>query len=1110
MASSFNVPCPSCENGVLVKSKGMIGKKIDCPKCKYRFTVPDPNLDEGDDSAPVEAAPKKSKKKKGNAKVLVGVGLGVLAVGLLAVGAIFLFGEDDTPKPAPVIPRPQVAQVTPQPSPDGSPMTSGDQTGTDPMTPMGTGTDVDPTTPPPVAPGVGAEFGLPGAKSNKPVSKKPVQDKPVPPGKLKDPTNLLPGQTSVVMRINMERVLQTPLYNAVFDRAILDSFRTSMTFDATEITTVMVSMVDPDRDPFVVIRTRSPISSRTMLGTLDLEPGPQNGGQIQGRDYFVIKSNGFLNAISRALSTESLLGEAGIPVTDEDKKRWKEKPLGLNIYDSQTLIIAEVGILERYLIDLDKNGDPPFVTALTPPDAAPKPSSGESGPGGPGGPGGAEGPGGPGAPTPMGPGGPMRMSGGVGVGPMGPGGPGGPGAETPDESGPGGTPPRPKPKLYTSIPTYRTVKSELKFLMNRLEEDEKEPPALVYAEILDQRVYARDLSAFEQFGLLMRAIVQNVRMFGVALTTLNREKVTGQLVFQYVSSEDAKKSVNDNIVPLLNLLRIPLGTLLGSQIQVRTGGAGGQSGGFPGGPGGEISPEGGEAFGGPGGGQGNATAPPPPGEPAGPSPGVPGGPGGRGGPGGPGGFEGGFGSQPSTGDLSAIDVALSDSVATVNFNITWNADRYAKVVQSAIAELGEQLRGRMGVLSGETDYHTLAASFKKILQTRQAFPNGTLPRTSSPERYGLPYPPDQRASFLVELLPFIGQGGLRGRIDDKKYAWYAKENLPAAQKWVPEFLVPYYPQSSWRASHPLAPGKALGATNYVGISGIGLDSARYNPTDPNQAKLVGITGYEWGSKPAQITDGMSNTIYMMQVPPGLTRPWIAGGGATVQGIDDKAVNPLADFVHRTPEGKRGTFALMADGSVRWLPEDLDPKVFKALVTRAGGESLKDLDKLAPIEKGRDIELSNRPGEEATPAPKPKPDDELSPEARAELNKLQGRWAATLMVSPKATLTEDQLKVLKAIVEIEDRRITITLNSKVVSILEIIKIDPKTSPKVLEVKYLQGPEDKIGNSEMSVYEIVGDNVLRMRSTPDGKELPKSVARPESGSEDEYQEMKKIME
>ena len=38
----FSVPCPSCEASVPIKGAELIGKKTECPKCKYRFVVPDP------------------------------------------------------------------------------------------------------------------------------------------------------------------------------------------------------------------------------------------------------------------------------------------------------------------------------------------------------------------------------------------------------------------------------------------------------------------------------------------------------------------------------------------------------------------------------------------------------------------------------------------------------------------------------------------------------------------------------------------------------------------------------------------------------------------------------------------------------------------------------------------------------------------------------------------------------------------------------------------------------------------------------------------------------------------------------------------------------------
>src|SRR5947209_6303722 len=39
---SFKQPCPSCEHPVPIRDPKLIGRKIDCPKCKYRFVVEEP------------------------------------------------------------------------------------------------------------------------------------------------------------------------------------------------------------------------------------------------------------------------------------------------------------------------------------------------------------------------------------------------------------------------------------------------------------------------------------------------------------------------------------------------------------------------------------------------------------------------------------------------------------------------------------------------------------------------------------------------------------------------------------------------------------------------------------------------------------------------------------------------------------------------------------------------------------------------------------------------------------------------------------------------------------------------------------------------------------
>src|SRR4051812_30069601 len=61
--TSFKVPCPSCEAKVLIKNPNLVGTKVECPKCKYRFKV-----EEAKDAAPAAAEAPSEPKKNGDGK----------------------------------------------------------------------------------------------------------------------------------------------------------------------------------------------------------------------------------------------------------------------------------------------------------------------------------------------------------------------------------------------------------------------------------------------------------------------------------------------------------------------------------------------------------------------------------------------------------------------------------------------------------------------------------------------------------------------------------------------------------------------------------------------------------------------------------------------------------------------------------------------------------------------------------------------------------------------------------------------------------------------------------------------------------------------------------
>ncbi len=102
--TSFKQKCPSCGGQLTIKNSDLIGKKIDCPKCKHRFVVESPDEEKPAKSKRKEGrddADRPKKKAKGGNKMLI---FGCVAGGvILVVGVILLFmltgGGSETTKP---------------------------------------------------------------------------------------------------------------------------------------------------------------------------------------------------------------------------------------------------------------------------------------------------------------------------------------------------------------------------------------------------------------------------------------------------------------------------------------------------------------------------------------------------------------------------------------------------------------------------------------------------------------------------------------------------------------------------------------------------------------------------------------------------------------------------------------------------------------------------------------------------------------------------------------------------------------------------------------------------------------------------------------------------
>ena len=132
--------------------------------------------------------------------------------------------------------------------------------------------------------------------------------------------------------------------------------------------------------------------------------------------------------------------------------------------------------------------------------------------------------------------------------------------------------------------------------------------------------------------------------------------------------------------------------------------------------------------------------------------------------------------------------------------------------------------------------------------------------------------------------------------------------------------------------NPQVADNTQGATHYVGIAGIGKDAATLPVTD----KRAGAFGYNRKLRFRDIKDGASNTIGVAEASKGYGS-WGAGGKPTIRSLTKKPYINGPDGIGSPFPG--GMNAMILDGSVRFISENIDPTVMEALVTINGGERI---------------------------------------------------------------------------------------------------------------------------------------------------------------------------
>jgi prepilin-type processing-associated H-X9-DG protein len=102
------------------------------------------------------------------------------------------------------------------------------------------------------------------------------------------------------------------------------------------------------------------------------------------------------------------------------------------------------------------------------------------------------------------------------------------------------------------------------------------------------------------------------------------------------------------------------------------------------------------------------------------------------------------------------------------------------------------------------------------------------------------------------------------------------------------------------------------------------------------SEKAGVFGYNRATRIQDIRDGTSNTMMITETHKDFG-PWSAGGPSTIRSLTTKPYINGPDGIGGPTPG--GCNILLADGSVRFVSESVDPKIFEALSTIRGGETV---------------------------------------------------------------------------------------------------------------------------------------------------------------------------
>jgi len=225
----------------------------------------------------------------------------------------------------------------------------------------------------------------------------------------------------------------------------------------------------------------------------------------------------------------------------------------------------------------------------------------------------------------------------------------------------------------------------------------------------------------------------------------------------------------------------------------------------------------------------------------------------------------------------------------------------------------QQARAAARRSASKNNMRQIGLAMHNYHDTHKHFPRGTVDAEK--------LKPEQRLSWAYSILPYIDQAPLYNQLSKlEKEKWNSDKSKPLTSAPIATYLNP-----------GLQANGKVAEIHYAGMAGVGKDA----PLLKTGHERAGIFGYNRVTKFRDIKDGTSNTIMITEVNKKLG-PWAQGGVSTIRSLTKKPYINGPDGIGG-PRNLGGCHVGLADGSVRFVSENIDPDVMKALSTMSGGE-----------------------------------------------------------------------------------------------------------------------------------------------------------------------------